>query len=122
MAPSVKPCYAIVPVLSATPQKPALTTDVLRNLQQQDRAVKRLAFWSRACLRTSFWNLNWSPMTDRLTNVGEDLLATVTTVDAESQLSLAATCRSLRGLVFDRLQAQKNAAMRTAYLTGVMFG
>ena len=71
----------------------------LRQLAMQERAIRWLSFWRRACTKASVWQRSWpAGLTDHITLTGEDLLAMVIAAnDHRTQLTLSATCTSLRG-------------------------
>ena len=106
--------YAIVP--HARPDAHAL-----RQLAMQERALRWLSFWRRACTKASCWQRSWpAGLTDRVTSTGEDLLLACIAEDERTQLTLSATCTSLRGLVIHRLLAAQDEAVRKLYLSGAM--
>ena len=94
----------------------------LRQLAMQERAIRWLSFWRRACTKASVWQRSWpAGLTDHITLTGEDLLAMVIAAnDHRTQLTLSATCTSLRGLVIHRLLAAQDEAVRKLYLSGAM--
>ena len=96
--------------------------DMIKEQIKQERAIKHYTFWVRAHSFACVWSSAWPRTTDLLTNTGEDLLTNTVCEhgDEDSQLNLAATCTSLRGLVMDRLHQQKQKALTKLYLSGAM--
>ena len=84
--------------------------------------MRRYGYWSRAYSLAKKWASSWAPTMDFLTNTGEDVLTETVMKhgDDAAQLSLAATCRNLRGLVMPRLLKARDQAFTNMYLTGAI--
>ena len=87
----------------------------LRQLAMQERAIRWLSFWRRACTKASVWQRSWpAGLTDHITLTGEDLLAMVIAAnDHRTQLTLSATCTSLRGCE-EALSFRRDGPLTTA--------
>ena len=83
--------------------------------------MRRCAFWHRACSLAVKWSRYWTPTAwPHVTDLGEDLLEIAVRADDQSQLSLAAACRSLRGLLLPRLMDKKAQSIRSMYRLGTL--
>lgn len=95
----------------------------LEAMQEQEAAKKEFLFWQSGVRLAAVWSSAWAlpPYWPHLTCLGVDLCAVVHQgTDSTSQCRLAATCRSLRGLLLERLQTMKMRALRRLYMSGAL--
>jgi hypothetical protein len=92
----------------------------IRKLQLQELRMRECRFWEHAMQMAKKWSARWAaaPCSPHLTDCGEDLLAQlISAADGESYIQLAATCRSLRGLLLPKLQQKSDQCMQRFYMS-----
>ena len=94
----------------------------IRKLQLQEYRAREYQFWQHAMQMATTWSAHWAapPCSPHLTDCGEDLLAQLisnSVVDGECYNQLAATCRSLRGLLLPKLKQKSDRCLQRFYMS-----